>query len=317
MKNFNSGYLLNIIEQESAVIVINELSKNELDYLHALLKLMNVNNVYTHYDLKPSSLLKGDVVILDVIYDDILKELLDWSLKIHAVGRFDTEQRNVLYQLGVTTLWDLDMYSFLEISKVFLKKFRDYYSIHAYIWSENMDFNKRLQSIFYSYSIQYISSNNPDFALYMLREHHYELLLLDWDLTGGLEIQFTIQEIRTIKELKKQFPFVVGIKDFSKENLFNDLTLGIKEFCPMLFSYNEVIELMIRSLPFVASTTSGKVSYLEELPFLKWKYDTEKKKLGFEYSKEYPLDPENELVLQYELDKMMFRKQFEWILKVL
>lgn len=310
-------YLMDLLKGNPVVIVVHNLTLPEKEYLIALLKVMQVHQIFYQDNFKASALSKGDVLIIDIIYDDVLQDLMEWSLKIQVIGRLSDHQKKILLHLGILNYWDLDQFSIIDLSRIFLKSFMPTYPVSAYIWSDSTGFNKKLQSIFQSYSISFIGSNNPDFAIFSLEENDYDLLILDWDKNGGYETSQIIKELRKVKDKKKRFPFVIGIKDFSKDNLFSDLSSGVKEFCSILFSYNEVLELMIRSLPF--SFLKGSYTYKppQELPFLKYNYNSSNKTITFDYTKESLLDEENENALQYELDKALFSKQFQWVSNLL
>ena len=60
-------------------------------------------------------------------------------------------------------------------------------------------------------------------------EKIFNLLILDWDTTG-IEVIRLLREFRNIKSTLNYFPRVIGIKDFSKMNIFQDPTMGIKDF---------------------------------------------------------------------------------------
>ena len=117
--------------------------------------------------------------------------------------------------------------------------------------------------------------------------------------------------MKKLKEFNKKFPIIIGIKDFDKPNIFKDLSAGIRDFSPVLFNKTEVWELFTRSLPL--EEESPIVSLETESPMLKKKDTRDGLIISLDYLKESRILRSENFASWNELDKMSFRRQFEWV----
>lgn len=305
-----TGTLIELGQNSPLALVYFGLSKEELEYLVALIKLRGNKPCMYVDSFRPSLLNKGDIFLIDAFYDDLLLELLDWSIRIIAIGRFEIQQKTLFFENGIMSIWDLNQYKLEDISPVLLKRYTSRLKLHAYIWCDDRNFIKNLQTIFDVYSIDYISSNNPEYALHSLSENDYEILIIDWD-NCGVEIQSLIHEFRKISKIKKKFPFIAGIKDFSRKELFKDLT-GMKEFCKALFSPNEILALFLRSFP-LNIQKQFKQNHSDLGPYIHWRVNSSDMSLILDLKPEIQNPQILYEDLKKELEIILIQEQFSWL----
>ncbi|MCB1141668.1 MAG: hypothetical protein H7A24_13160 [Leptospiraceae bacterium] len=292
-------------------IVAHNLRGAEWDLLQLALKTSGAELVY--YDtIQGSPFLKeNQILFANHADEEILYTLRDWMITTSIVGRLNESELDTLRKTDIVSFWDLNRYSLTSVLGMIANLAPNSKTSPFLLWTNSHKFNSHISSLLSLYRIPTVTANSPDFALQTLTETSYEILILDWDY-NGLDTIVLIRELRKLKLSGIQIPMILGIKDFDKMNVFKDLSAGIREFCPVLFTQREIWELVIRSLPFV---TEKPISMLDaELPLLRLRSGKDgRRSLFLDYLKENKLARAENRFSEEELEKMIFRKQFEWM----
>lgn len=303
--------MLNIFDETSLAVVVANCSEEEKIFLKSYLGLIKGRIVHWSREFSFPTLKKKDVLWIDSFDRFALSECVNWSIEVQVIGRLTYEEKRAASISGVTSFWNLEKYSIQSMTSGYFQKADEIYPIHALIWTDNKNFNHKLKSILHSFSVNEIATNNSDYAFSALREKYFDLLILDWDTTG-IEIIRLLREFRNIKSTLNYFPRVIGIKDFSKMNIFQDLSMGIKDFCPVLFSQAEVLDLLVDSFPIGRDDLIGNNVALDK-PFLKLYKGKNFNQLIFIYPEDKDFKKEKYILSEEELNLHIFKRQYEWL----
>jgi hypothetical protein len=88
--------------------------------------------------------------------------------------------------------------------------------------------------------------------------------------------------------------------------------MGIKDFCPILFSQAEVMELLVDSLPIGRDELIGSTVSLDK-PFLKLYKGKNENRIIFIYPEDKDFRKEKYILSDEELNLHIFKRQFEWL----
>jgi CheY-like chemotaxis protein len=236
----------------------------------------------------------------------------EWAIPTSIIGRLSEEEKSRAREAYLTSFWDLEKNSLSfylpYINNQYISTPRT-----ALIWTEDKSFNETLRSMLSFFQIQCIIASGSEYAIASLKSNRYDLVFLDWD-NCGMEPLILIREFRKMRQLMQYLPEFIGIKDFNKMNIFKDLTSGIREFCSVLFTPKEVIELLLRSLPLESNHTPQ--SYMDtELPVLLPSTLKEPNgKLYLDYKKENRLASLKTQHSIQEFKILSYKSQFDWLL---
>ncbi len=301
-----------IVNSESLpfAIITNNLYDAEWEFLQYAIR-SNGNTIlyWNNFEGMPS-LDKGQILLINGFSESAINLIRDWAIDLSVVGRLSDSQLDFLNTTDTISFWNLDKYSLKScISYIGNRSIPDV-DPKILLWTGSDRLNSLLLSLFRFYSLNATNANSPELALYTLDEKDYDILVLDWDY-NGMDISHLIRELRIIKNYKTSFPVIVGIKDFDKPNIFKDLSIGIRDFCPVLFNKDEVWTLFKNSLPI--EEESPIVSLDLESPILKRKNPLEGGSITLEYLKENRILKSDTYASWKELEKMGFGRQFEWV----
>ncbi len=175
---------------------------------------------------------------------ELARELLDWSIEPLLYGNFSPTDKEAYQSIGVTLCWDRDISDLFHLPLFMLKPGSCFWSI----CTSNPRLDKHLSLILKSFGQIVFTEGDPDHLISRLRTNPIQLVILDWD-QKQLEIQSKIPLLKKLKQEKEML--FIGIKNFDKENLYRDLSLGISEISPSLFNQREILEVIVRSLPVI------------------------------------------------------------------
>ena len=303
--------MLPLYEESNLAVMAVNYTEEEKEFIFACLNLEKVKTIFWSREFSIPTLKKSEVVLVESFDRLALSEFVNWSIQVQIIGRLSYEEKRAASISGITSFWNLDQYSIQSMSIGFFKRTEEIYPIHALVWTDNKNFNHKIKSVLRSFSVNEMTTNNTDYAFQALREKYFDLLILDWD-TAGIEVIRLLREFRNIKSTLNYFPRVVGIKDFTKMNIFQDLTMGIKDFCPILFSNAEVMELLVDSLPIGRDELVGKTVVMDK-PFLKLYKGKNNNQLIFIYPDDKEFKKEKYILSEEEMNLHIFKRQFEWL----
>ena len=303
--------MLPLYDETNLAVMAVSCTSEEKKFILSCFELEKVKVIHWSREFSIPGLKKGEILFVESFDRLALSEFVNWSIQVQVIGRLSYEEKRSASISGITSYWNLDKYSIQSMSSGFFKRTEEIYPMQALVWTDNKNFNHKIKSVLRSFSINEITTNNTDYALQALREKYFDLLILDWDTTG-IEVIRLLREFRNIKSTLNYFPRVIGIKDFSKMNIFQDLTMGIKDFCPILFSQAEVMELLVDSLPIGRDELIGSTVSLDK-PFLKLYKGKNENRIIFIYPEDKDFKKEKYILSDEELNLHIFKRQFEWL----
>ena len=297
-------------ESQPFAIITNNLYDAEWEFLQYALRSSGNTILYWNNFEGIPSLDKGQILLINGFSESAINLIRDWAIDLSVVGRLSEIELEFLNTTDTISFWNLEKYSLKSCISYVANRCIPDTSLKILLWTGSDRLNSLLLSLFRFYSLNATNANSPELALYTLDEKDYDILVLDWDY-NGMDILLLIRELRIIKNFKSNFPVIVGIKDFDKPNIFKDLSMGIRDFCPVLFNKEEVWNLFKNSLPI--EEESPIVSLDMESPILKRKNPLEGDSITLEYLKENRILKSDNYASWNELEKMGFGRQFDWV----
>lgn len=89
------------------------------------------------------------------------------------------------------------------------------------------------------------------------KEYEPGLLFVDWE---RLNVRDTVDRLKNMPQ-RGIFPTVIGIRDVKRENLFQDLSVGIGDYCLELYSEKEIFQILNHSIPDLESESYGSENF--------------------------------------------------------
>ncbi|MCB1177767.1 MAG: hypothetical protein KDK36_09330 [Leptospiraceae bacterium] len=305
--------LENIFVNKPHCILLHNLDSKERDLLEFSLMSLDANIVKWDPAYGSTVFHPGEVVLAP-FSDGSIGTWKDWSLPTSIIGRLSEDDRTFTLKNSISSFWDLEKED-LNFYLPYIGKFYNSHPRKVLIWTENHLFNEILKSMFPFLNFSCIATGNPEYALNVLNENKFDLIFLDWDYSG-MEPMVLIKELKKIKETRgERLPEIIGIKDFNKMNIFKDLSSGLRDFCAVLFSYQEAIELLIRSFPIEQPPKIQ--SYMDtELPILMpGSLNDSNGRVFLEYKKENKISTLKNSSSVKEFKSLCFKMQFEWLVE--
>lgn len=308
-------YIKPIYIDKPICVVAQKLDDVDISYLMHTVNFYGGNSFLYDPYLSFSKFSSNQVIFLDKYDEFLIQDFLEWSIDIICVGDFDEITQRDMYNKGITSYWDTNSITFNQIVSCFGLQYKIQPMIHCLIWTNETVSLRILQSILEKFGVNVFPASQAELSLFKLSETDFDLVIVDWD-HAGLDILLIMEEFKTIKQKKKFFPTVLGIKDFQNLNLYRDLSAGIKEFSPALFSVQEMIHLLIQSVPFQFSVLDNRNIYHKDDPIL-FRKSTDRYSKQFNLQFDYPqnLFPEiNTIEKNFYLNQI--KRQFEWLTKL-
>ena len=178
-------------------------------------------------------------------------ELLEWSIESLLYGNFTDAELEAYFDIGVVQNWKEPITSLFHMPIFMLKPGSVFWSI----CTGHPKFDRILSFILRSFGQNVSVEGEFSHLISRIRTNPVNIVIFDWDQKyDGIKNQ--ISKLKTLKE-QKEF-LVIGLKDFGRDNLYRDLAYGITEISPSLFSYGEIIEVIVRSFPIFPIRTQNK-----------------------------------------------------------
>ena len=244
------------------------------------------------------------ILLYPYFSERIISAVQDWSFEISVIGNLDRQKKELLFRSFISSYWNISTASPFSISQMFGKKIRQK-SLRALIWTKNRLFNAHIGNLLKYYSCRSVLTENPEYARQTLNDSDYDILIVDWD-NSGQETGVLIRDLRRLKEIKRNFPIVLGIKDFNRMNLFKDLSAGIKDFSKVLFNAREILQVLLHSFPVEEPFNA---SDYEDFPVIQ----SDQNGLYLDYKKENSEFRKQIHTLEKKYQSLIFARQFEWL----
>ncbi|PJZ69763.1 hypothetical protein CH373_11000 [Leptospira perolatii] len=218
----------------SDVLLLNRISNDELEFLLALIRWKGINAAEwvksSGFPTVPKDTLiwKKDASPSDNL---IVK---DWSRESTVLGRFDVEEKNAYLRAGVTRVYDLNFYPLDEFPLQGITK-----QIHPEILILTKD-----ENLFFKFrSLLKACGSNAHWCKdiiglpNMLKETKPGVLLLDAESFPARELS---EKLRMVKG-NPHFPLCFCLIDFDRENVYQDLTRGLKDLAKAFFEPKDLL----------------------------------------------------------------------------
>lgn len=294
------------------VVIAKGLSSEEWDLLNYFIKTLGVEVIYWDSSRGEPYLHPGQILLTSEFSANSLRMGFEWALPVTVLGRLNPDEKNSLVQKRVISFWDLNEINLFSALPYLGKKIYDE-EIDVFIWTKTLVIREVFASLMKFLPLRITSTDDPNYALQALSQNVYHLMILDWD-NNGMEVIHLLRELRNLKTEKKMIPEILGIKDFDKMNVFKDLSAGIREFCGVLFNPEEILELFLRSFP-IPSQNRPVSNSEKEFPLLFRKVqEFSGDSIYLDYRKETRVADILNKWTKEEIDKLFFRRQFDWIL---
>ncbi|MCC6275988.1 MAG: hypothetical protein IT569_09035 [Leptospiraceae bacterium] len=280
-------------------VICANLSEKEIRFIESLANLYGYKMV-PFTGIKNINPLSQELVYLKEINLGLIDELLDWCIEISIVGKLTNDQKIALKNSGIIRFWDSEKYPLEELPLFQERNITNGIKLEVAFLGSDLNFTRKMNSLLKDFQISLFTTNYPVEFFFGIQNIGYSFLIIDWDLSETLS-QNISSELKRIKNQIGKIPIIFGLKDFQKGNLFSELSL-IKEFCPLLFSKEEFLSLMINSLPFTNSVPFEK----EELNTFDCRFSRDGKLLSALVVKK-----ESELI---DSRSQRQKKLYDWIL---
>ncbi|MCE9500949.1 MAG: hypothetical protein K8R21_10695 [Leptospira sp.] len=290
-----------------SAILTRNLLREEINFLNSLSKLYGSILSNWSKNEKFNGLSAREILLIENFTFESLSSIFDWAIDPFLIGRFSEQEKKDAAKSGIAKFWDLENYSIQDFPwKQNFSPTENSGLIFA-VYSDNFSFSKITKSILRSFGISPFLTTNFEELRLIIEGSRIDCLILDWD-TGNFEPVIIHREFTKIRRQGKFFPPVIGIKDFNKPDLFKSLSSGIRDFSPFLFSQNEVIKLLINSMPL--SKPSEKASEKPFNKFLNWDFSPDRHILSYNLI-ESEKDPN--IYGASDFENRRLRSSFEWL----
>lgn len=181
---------------------------------------------------------------------ELAKELLEWSIEPLLIGDFSATELESYKKTGVSFYFND---SILKISELPVFPATEQ-KLKFIIYTKDPLFDHQIQSIIKSMGQEFFVEGRFEELVHKMKFINNYILILDWD-----KIPTPIFKIvETFEELKKTRSFLLlGLKDFLKDNLYQDLKSGISGISNVLIQKEELIPTLLSSFP-IQNEKNGK-----------------------------------------------------------
>lgn len=181
---------------------------------------------------------------------ELAKELMEWSIEPLLIGDFSATELESYKKTGVSFYFND---SILKISELPVFPATEQ-KLKFIIYTKDPLFDHQIQSILKSMGQEFFVEGRFEELVHKMKFINNYILILDWD-----KIPTPIFKIvETFEELKKTRSFLLlGLKDFLKDNLYQDLKSGISGISNVLIQKEELIPTLLSSFP-IQNEKNGK-----------------------------------------------------------
>ncbi|EJO69709.1 hypothetical protein [Leptospira kirschneri] len=222
-------------------IFLNGLSKKEEKLLFSLLdwKELSVQE-WTSGERFPESV-SGQIVVRKNIETDSLQTAIDWSKRPILIGRIETSFLRKLFQQGLNYFLDLQTSQVVDIP---LENLTQKKGLNSIVIGPDPLLFQRIRAHLKILGWETLPCRELTTLTEKFKEYEPGLLFVDWE---RLNVKDTVERLRNLPQ-RATFPPVIGIRDVKRENLFQDLSAGIRDFCQELYSEKQILGILNHSI---------------------------------------------------------------------
>ena len=240
-------------------IIPSRMEERDIDFL---------KDIYNFYHIKVNDWKRRNkltetrhdkITITEPFSENIFPKLQ--GRKVCIVGTLTQNEKISAKSNGIVCYWDLEKYQLKDIP-VFRHNTAE--NISFLISGNDRLFNSHVSQILFSCYNNVQTSPTFSDTLDLLQRNEFDIIILDWD-NDDMNLMKFIESLKKIKQL----PVFISTKDFKKENLFQNLSSGIRDYSEMLFTKEEILKMLVESIPFqVKNAYKPEISDLNRIGLL-------------------------------------------------
>lgn len=247
-----------------------DITKTEEDFLHSYLNWRNYKIIKAHssadlselnLERKPSEEAKF-CTIWKSPTDSRIRELLEVNMEVLGMGRINHGKKKELTRLGLGRFFEsMDVMNQLPLE--FLPPREK--SLVFWVFTGKRWLDSILLSLIRSYGHRALNPLEGHHFFHQIREERPDIAILDWDYF--LEEDRSFFNHLSAYSSNHPLPFFLGIKDFNKQGISQDLSKWISKYSFVSFPYERLINVLVFSL--LPMDTKSKFS-LDEVRSIVW-----------------------------------------------
>ncbi|TGL77058.1 hypothetical protein [Leptospira yasudae] len=183
----------------------------------------------------------GQIVVRKSVEPDSLQTAMDWSKQPLLIGRIESALLKNLFEHGLNYFLDLNRLQIVDVPLETLPQKKELTSI---VIGPDPLLYQRIRAHLKVLGWEAVPCRELTSLNDRFKEYEPGLLFVDWERTNVRE---TVDRLRNLPQ-RAVFPPVIGIRDVKRENLFQDLSAGIRDFCEDLYSEKEILEILNHSI---------------------------------------------------------------------
>ncbi len=181
------------------------------------------------------------IVVRKNIEIDSLQTAIDWSKRPILIGRIETSFLRKLFQQGLNYFLNLQTSQIVDIP---LENLIQKKGLNSIVIGPDPLLFQRIRAHLKILGWETFPCRELTTLTEKFKEYEPGLLFVDWE---RLNVKDTVERLRNLPQ-RATFPPVIGIRDVKRENLFQDLSAGIRDFCQELYSEKEILEILNHSI---------------------------------------------------------------------
>ncbi|WCL50559.1 hypothetical protein [Leptospira sp. GIMC2001] len=232
-------------KQLDAVISWN-LNPTELKFLKAYMewKGFKIDSVLSNSEIPSLSENDPDKFFL-FINPNILRiqEIFDWSLEFIVAGKASQDEKNLFVKNGIARYWDIS----LGLNLLPLEILNTYNrSLLFWVFTGDSNLDRLIKSILVTYGLRVLVPLAAEHLAQNILQEKPDCIILDWDyfLENDKNFYTNLEKVRSRIGI---LPPILGIKDFQKPGIANELKYGISKFSFHSLSRPHLIQNLIYS----------------------------------------------------------------------
>ncbi|XDD49837.1 hypothetical protein AB3N59_15920 [Leptospira sp. WS92.C1] len=231
-------------------LFLSGLTKKEEKLLFALLDWKEISIVEWSHSGRFPETRPGEIILRKSVEPDSLQTALDWSKQPFLFGRIQKEFLKNLFEKGLNYFLDLETSNItdLPLETIPYKK-----GLTSVVIGPNPLLFQRIRAHLRALSWETYPCSDVSILKDRFREYEPGLLFVDWE---RLNVKETVNQLRNLPQ-RPIFPPVLGIRDIKRENLFQDLSMGIRDYCQDLYSEKEIFNILNQSIEEIEKENIG------------------------------------------------------------
>ncbi|RHX88236.1 hypothetical protein [Leptospira stimsonii] len=222
-------------------LLLNGLTKKEEKLLLSLLDWKEISFLEWSNAGRFPETKAGEIVIRKSVESDSLQTVLDWSKQPLLIGRIDSKILKDLFERGLNYFLNLESSKIIDIP---LEEIPQRKGLHSIVVSTDSLLYQRIRAHLRAMGWECYPCKDLSILKDRYKEYEPGILFLDWE---RMNVKEAVEQLKNLPQ-RPTFPPVIGIRDVKRENLFQDLSLGIRDYCQELYSEKEILEILNHSI---------------------------------------------------------------------